>query len=70
MVQTGRELVDAPPAYGAVGGMQPLAGDGMGMAGESMNGRRRGCCGRAGRGGYERTRCRGPVRAVVGYLIQ
>ena len=46
-------------------------GMGMGMAGQNT-GRRRGCCGRgrASRDGYERTRCRGPVRAVVGYLIQ
>ena len=55
-----------------VAGIQRGGEEGVGMAGEGVNGRRRGCCGRgrAGRDGYERTRCRGPVRAVVGYLIQ
>ena len=55
---------------GEVGVMQPTVDEGLGMAGNGVNGRRRGCCGRAGRDGYERKGCRGPVRAVVGYLIQ
>ena len=46
--------------------MQPVSGKvgDQGMGGER---RRGGCC---GGGGYGRKRCRGPVRAVVGYLVQ
>ena len=32
--------------------------------------RRGGCCGRGDGAGYGRKRCRGPIRAFVGYLIQ
>ena len=62
--------------------MQPvsekLVDDEMVMVGERVERKRGGCCGgRGGDGagygygyGYGGKRCRGPVRAVVGYLIQ
>ena len=55
-----------PPAYGT--GEKVVDG---GMVGEGMERRRGRCCGAGGAGyGYGRKRCRGPVRAFVGYLIQ
>ncbi|KAK0512889.1 hypothetical protein JMJ35_004906 [Cladonia borealis] len=75
-IQEGNSHV-LPPAYGT---MQPV-GEKLvdeGMVGERVERRRGGCCGRrggAGAGygygyGYGGKRCRGPVRALVGYLIQ